>query len=76
MAEKSKILIIGGSGYIGKFIAEASAKEGYPTFILTRESTLAHPEKSKLLDNFKSLGATLVIVRIIMILQSFMILVL
>ncbi|KAI3767994.1 hypothetical protein L2E82_18424 [Cichorium intybus] len=61
MAEKSKILIIGATGYIGKFIAEASAKEGHPTFILTRESTVKHPEKSKLLDNFKSLGAKLVI---------------
>ncbi|KAI3500046.1 hypothetical protein L1887_35861 [Cichorium endivia] len=61
MAEKSKILIIGGTGYIGKFIAEASAKEGHPTYILTRESTIKHPEKSKLLDNFKSLGAKLVI---------------
>ncbi|CAN1835619.1 Phenylcoumaran benzylic ether reductase Betv6 [Linum perenne] len=28
MAEKSKILIIGGTGYIGKFIVEASLKAG------------------------------------------------
>ncbi|KAL7604481.1 hypothetical protein Lser_V15G19658 [Lactuca serriola] len=62
MAEKSKILIIGGTGYIGKFVAEASAKEGHPTFILTRESTIKHLEKSKLLNNFKTLGAKLVIV--------------
>ncbi|KAL4582624.1 hypothetical protein LXL04_007182 [Taraxacum kok-saghyz] len=61
MAPKSKILIIGGTGYIGKFVAEASAKQGHPTFIFTRESTTKHPEKSKLLDNFKSLGAKLVI---------------
>ncbi|KAA3467012.1 isoflavone reductase-like protein [Gossypium australe] len=32
MAEKSKVLIIGGTGYLGKFIVEASAKEGHPTF--------------------------------------------
>ncbi|XVE66982.1 hypothetical protein DITRI_Ditri08aG0123700 [Diplodiscus trichospermus] len=32
MAEKSKILVIGGTGYIGKFIGEASAKAGHPTF--------------------------------------------
>ncbi|CAI9282538.1 unnamed protein product [Lactuca saligna] len=61
MAQKSKILIIGATGYIGKFVAEASAKEGHPTFILTRESTIKHPEKSKLLNNFKTLGAKLVI---------------
>nr|GEX96754.1 isoflavone reductase-like protein [Tanacetum cinerariifolium] len=61
MAEKSKILIIGGTGYIGKFVAEASAKSGHPTFILVRERTTKHPEKSKLIDNFKSLGAKLLI---------------
>ncbi|KAE8664245.1 Isoflavone reductase-like protein [Hibiscus syriacus] len=34
MAEKSKILIIGGTGYIGKFIVKASTKLGHPTFVL------------------------------------------
>nr|XP_043614708.1 phenylcoumaran benzylic ether reductase POP1-like [Erigeron canadensis] len=63
MAEnKSKILIIGGTGYIGKFIVEASAKAGHPTFVLVRETTTKHPDKSKLLDNFKNnLGVTLLI---------------
>uniref|UniRef100_A0A803NN41 NmrA-like domain-containing protein n=1 Tax=Cannabis sativa TaxID=3483 RepID=A0A803NN41_CANSA len=32
--EKSKVLIIGGTGYIGKFVVEASAKAGHPTFAL------------------------------------------
>lgn len=62
MAQKSKILIIGGTGYIGKFIVEASAKEGNPTYVLVRESAITHPEKSKLIDNFKTLGATILIV--------------
>ncbi|XP_076960696.1 phenylcoumaran benzylic ether reductase Pyrc5-like [Bidens hawaiensis] len=61
MAQKSKILIIGGTGYIGKFIVEASAKEGNPTYVLVRESAITHPEKSKLIDNFKTLGATILI---------------
>ncbi|XVE66985.1 hypothetical protein DITRI_Ditri08aG0124000 [Diplodiscus trichospermus] len=56
MAEKSKILVIGGTGYIGKSIVEASAKTGHPTFVISRESTLSDPTKSKILDNFKSLG--------------------
>ncbi|CAK9143430.1 unnamed protein product [Ilex paraguariensis] len=34
MAEKSKILVIGGTGYIGKFLVEESAKTGHPTFAL------------------------------------------
>ncbi|KAK6245426.1 NmrA-like domain - like 10 [Theobroma cacao] len=59
MAGKSKVLIIGGTGYIGKFIVEASAKEGHPTFALVRESAFSDPVKGKLIDNFKSLGVQL-----------------
>ncbi|KAK8648962.1 hypothetical protein V6N13_129704 [Hibiscus sabdariffa] len=61
MAEKSKILIIGGTGYIGKFIVEASAKEGHPTFVLVRGSTLSDPVKGKIIDNFKNLGVHVLI---------------
>ncbi|GLT71039.1 hypothetical protein SLA2020_430830 [Shorea laevis] len=59
MAQNSKILIIGGTGYIGKFIVEASAKAGHPTFALVRESTVSDPVKGKLVENFKDLGVTL-----------------
>ncbi|KAE8656049.1 Isoflavone reductase-like protein [Hibiscus syriacus] len=61
MAEKSKILVIGGTGYIGKFIVEASAKEGHPTFALVRETTLSDPVKGKIIDDFKNLGVQLLI---------------
>ncbi|KAH0752093.1 hypothetical protein KY285_005241 [Solanum tuberosum] len=60
MAGKSKILFIGGTGYIGKFIVEASAKAGHDTFVLVRESTLSNPTKTKLIDTFKSFGVTFV----------------
>ncbi|XP_058092058.1 phenylcoumaran benzylic ether reductase Pyrc5 [Magnolia sinica] len=60
MAEKSKILFIGGTGYIGKFIVEASAKSGHPTFVLIRESTVSDPTKATLIENFKNHGVTLV----------------
>ncbi|KAK9990372.1 hypothetical protein SO802_025357 [Lithocarpus litseifolius] len=59
MAHKSKILIIGGTGYIGKYIVEESAKAGHPTFALVRENTASNPEKSKLIEGFKSSGVTL-----------------
>ncbi|CAJ2646430.1 isoflavone reductase-like protein [Trifolium pratense] len=59
MSVKSKILVLGGTGYIGKFIVEASAKAGHPTFALVRESTISHPEKSKLIESFKTSGVTL-----------------
>ncbi|XP_044490933.1 phenylcoumaran benzylic ether reductase Pyrc5-like [Mangifera indica] len=61
MATKSKILFIGGTGYIGKHIVEASAKAGHPTFVLVRESTLSNPAKSGIIDNFKALGVNFVI---------------
>ncbi|KAK2631757.1 hypothetical protein EUGRSUZ_L02476 [Eucalyptus grandis] len=60
MAAKSKVLVIGGTGYIGKFIVEASAKSGRPTFALVRESTLSNPAKAKIVEGFESLGVTLV----------------
>lgn len=63
MGEKSKILIIGGTGYIGKHIVKASAKAGHPTYALIRESTLSDPAKANLLHNFKTLGVNLVPVR-------------
>ncbi|GMY11499.1 isoflavone reductase homolog PCBER-like [Fagus crenata] len=59
MAHKSKILIIGGTGCIGKYIVEESAKAGHPTFALVRENTASNLEKSKLIESFKSFGVTL-----------------
>ncbi|KAL2552894.1 Isoflavone reductase-like protein P3 [Forsythia ovata] len=59
MAEKSKILIIGATGYIGKFIVEASAKHGHPTFALVRETTVTDPQKSQVIQNFNNLGVSL-----------------
>nr|XP_004289664.2 PREDICTED: isoflavone reductase homolog [Fragaria vesca subsp. vesca] len=58
---KSNILFIGGTGYIGKFIVEASAKAGHPTFVLVRESTLSNPDKSKVIDSFKASGVNFVL---------------
>ncbi|KAK6115328.1 hypothetical protein DH2020_007597 [Rehmannia glutinosa] len=61
MGEKSKILIIGGTGYIGKFIVEASAKYGHPTFALFRESTISDPVKGKIVEGFKNSGVAILI---------------
>ncbi|XP_027360914.1 isoflavone reductase homolog TP7-like [Abrus precatorius] len=58
MAEKSKILVLGGTGYIGKFIVEASTKAGHPTIVLVRESTVFHPKKLQLIESFISSGVT------------------
>ncbi|KAK3440980.1 hypothetical protein EUGRSUZ_B01243 [Eucalyptus grandis] len=56
----SKVLVIGGTGYTGKFIVEASAKSGHPTFALVRESTLSSPAKAGIVVVFKRLGINLV----------------
>ncbi|KAG2319040.1 hypothetical protein Bca4012_054697 [Brassica carinata] len=56
MANKSSILFIGGTGYIGKYIVEASARSGHPTLVLVRNSTLTSPSRSTTIDNFKNLG--------------------
>lgn len=65
MTQKSKILIIGGTGYLGKFVVEASVKAGHPTFALVRENTLLFdPIKGKLVQKFKNLGVTLLHVSI------------
>jgi len=57
MTEKSKILVIRGTGYIGKYLVEASAKSGHPTYALVRASDA---EKSKLIESFKSFGVSIV----------------
>ncbi|XP_010428545.1 PREDICTED: isoflavone reductase homolog P3 [Camelina sativa] len=57
--EKSKILVIGGTGYMGEFIVEASAKAGNPTFALVREASLSDPVKGKTVQCFKDLGVTI-----------------
>lgn len=64
MAGNSKILFIGGTGYIGKFLVEASAVAGHPTFVLVRDSTLSNPAKSSIIEKFKNLGVKLVSVRL------------
>lgn len=58
-AKKSKILIIGATGYIGKYLAEGSLRLGHPTFILVRQSTVdTNPEKAKLIKDFQVAGVT------------------
>ncbi|KAG0463874.1 hypothetical protein HPP92_019494 [Vanilla planifolia] len=59
-SEKSKILVIGSTGYIGKHIVEASAKLGHPTFALVRPSTVNDPSKAAVLEGFARLGITVV----------------
>nr|2QX7_A Chain A, Eugenol synthase 1 [Ocimum basilicum]2QX7_B Chain B, Eugenol synthase 1 [Ocimum basilicum]2QYS_A Chain A, Eugenol synthase 1 [Ocimum basilicum]2QYS_B Chain B, Eugenol synthase 1 [Ocimum basilicum]2QZZ_A Chain A, Eugenol synthase 1 [Ocimum basilicum]2QZZ_B Chain B, Eugenol synthase 1 [Ocimum basilicum]2R6J_A Chain A, Eugenol synthase 1 [Ocimum basilicum]2R6J_B Chain B, Eugenol synthase 1 [Ocimum basilicum] len=53
---KSKILIFGGTGYIGNHMVKGSLKLGHPTYVFTRPNS----SKTTLLDEFQSLGAIIV----------------
>lgn len=60
MATKSRVLVVGSTGYIGKFIVEASVKYGHRTFALVRDSALSDPAKSPIIQKFKSIGVIVV----------------
>lgn len=53
---KSRILIIGATGYIGPYIARASIAAGHPTFVLIRPETAINPSKADLIESFKQSG--------------------
>lgn len=46
----NRILIVGGTGYLGKYLAKASVSQGYPTFLLVRPATAAALDSST--ENF------------------------
>ncbi|OEL20901.1 Isoflavone reductase-like protein [Dichanthelium oligosanthes] len=58
--ERSRVLVIGGTGYIGRFIVAASAREGHPTSVLVRAPAPADPAKAAVLQGFRDTGVTLV----------------
>lgn len=53
---ESKILIIGGTGYIGSYMVKASIKLGHPTYVYSRPNS----SKKELLNEFESMGAVIV----------------
>ncbi|XP_062165465.1 eugenol synthase 1-like [Alnus glutinosa] len=60
--EKSKILIFGGTGYIGNYLAKASCLLGHPTYVYARPLTpKTTPSKLELHKELHSMGATFVL---------------
>uniref|UniRef100_A0ACD6A9P1 Uncharacterized protein n=1 Tax=Avena sativa TaxID=4498 RepID=A0ACD6A9P1_AVESA len=59
---KSRILVIGGTGNIGRHLVAASLDAGHPTAVLVRPSTAASSDsgKAELLNSFKARGACIV----------------
>ncbi|KAM3308530.1 isoflavone reductase [Capsicum chacoense] len=57
---KSKVLVVGGTGYIGKRIVKASLAAGHTTYVLQRPEIGLDIDKLQMLLSFKEQGAELV----------------
>lgn len=57
---KSKVLVVGGTGYIGKRIVKASLAQGHTTYVLQRPEIGLDIDKLQMLLGFKEQGAHLV----------------
>ncbi|CAK9323660.1 unnamed protein product [Citrullus colocynthis] len=55
-----RVLVVGGSGYLGKRIVKASLLQGHETFVIQRPEIGLDIEKLQLLLSFKKQGAVLV----------------
>ncbi|ESW20725.1 hypothetical protein PHAVU_005G009700 [Phaseolus vulgaris] len=61
MERKNRIVVFGGSGYIGKHLVKASISLGHPTIVYTRPLTSQTlPSKTQLYKDFTSMGVTLI----------------
>ncbi|KAF3447857.1 hypothetical protein FNV43_RR08563 [Rhamnella rubrinervis] len=60
METKSKVLIIGGTGYLGKRLVRASLAQGHQTYVLNRPEIGVDIDKVQMLLGFKQQGAHLV----------------
>ncbi|ONI05755.1 hypothetical protein PRUPE_5G022900 [Prunus persica] len=58
--EKSKVLVVGGTGYLGRRIVAASLSQGHPTYVLQRPEIGLDVDKLQMLLAFKKQGAHLV----------------
>uniref|UniRef100_A0A6N2MSH7 NmrA-like domain-containing protein n=1 Tax=Salix viminalis TaxID=40686 RepID=A0A6N2MSH7_SALVM len=59
--ELSKILIFGGTGYIGKYMVKASVSMGHKTYVYARPiTTQSSPAKIGIHKEFQAMGVTIV----------------
>ncbi|KAH9753127.1 NmrA domain-containing protein [Citrus sinensis] len=57
---KSKVLVVGGTGYIGRRIVKASLAQGHETYVLQRPDIGLDIDKLQMLLSFKKQGAHLI----------------
>ncbi|KAF5201388.1 Pinoresinol reductase [Thalictrum thalictroides] len=60
MAVKSSVLVVGGTGYIGKRMVNASLAQGHKTYVLQRREIGLEIDKLQMLLSFKEQGAHLI----------------
>ncbi|KAK4784607.1 hypothetical protein SAY86_018975 [Trapa natans] len=57
---KGRLLVIGATGFIGRFVAEASTESGRPTYVLVRPGSCFSPTKADAIKSLKEKGAIVV----------------
>jgi len=65
---KGRVLIIGATGFIGRFVAEASLLTAHPTYLLLRPPPLV-PSKDAIVKTFQEKGA--IVIHVIHFIFSF-----
>ena len=58
--EKSRVLVVGSTGYIGRRLVRASLAQGHPTLVLLRPEIDLDIDKLQMLPSFEAQGARLV----------------
>lgn len=72
LSEAGPVMIIGSTGFIGRFVTEACIDSGRLTYLLVRPRGLTSPpaSKSSVLNSFKEKGANIIHVLLIYIFNS------
>jgi putative NADH-flavin reductase len=58
--QKNRVLVVGGTGFMGRRLVRASLAQGHPTFVLMRPEIGVDVDKLQMLLSFKAQGARLV----------------
>ncbi|KAK9093249.1 hypothetical protein Syun_028160 [Stephania yunnanensis] len=59
-SEKSKVLVIGGTGFLGKKLVKASLREGHATYVFQRRENRFDVNRARLLLRLRERGAILI----------------